>query len=250
MWPRLQARALNGIVVEAIPLLKRLGSVFLVFIIAPLKHLGCVVNADLLAVYLEDSLGVLQQVIRVNDSDGGPTRPVAVDTVTVRPRGIVQCLVQRRGLACPARANDALCKQVVKEAAQLIVTCFRGHEVVEACDGVQRRDGAAVVGRNRAARVADQKSPVEATEHVGRHDGGIVLLLDRAVCGAVDEAIGVVGDMSVVAVCVAAVALIAVGQGVAAEKRRRKRNMFAIWWEKIVCDVLDEDSLALFRERR
>lgn len=59
---------------------------------------------------------------------------------------------------------------------------------MEARDGVQGRDSAAVVGRDGAAGVADEEGPVEATEHVGRHHGRVFIL----VCWAVDEAICVI----------------------------------------------------------
>lgn len=153
VWPRLQTGAVNGIVVEAVPLLKRLGSVLLVLVIAPLEHLGGVVDADLLAVHLEDGLGVLQQVVGVDDGDGGAPGPVAVDAIAVR--GLVESFVDGGLVAGLARADDVLGQEVVEQAAQLVVAGLGGHEVVEARDGVQGRDGAAVVGRDGAAGVAD-----------------------------------------------------------------------------------------------
>lgn len=184
VWPRLQTRAVNRIVVEAIPLFKRLGSVLLVLVIAPLEHLRGVVNADFLAVHLEDGLGVLQQVIGIDNGDGGAPGPVTVDAVAVR--SLVEGLVDRRRVPCLARADDVLRQEVVKQSTQLVVAGLGGHELVEARDGVQGRDSAAVVGGDGAARVADEEGPVEATEHVGRHHGRVFVLVrwavDKAIC--------------------------------------------------------------------
>lgn len=276
MRPRLQARAVNCIVVEAIPLLERLGGVLLVLLVAPFKHLGCVIDANLLAVHLQDGLRVLQQVVGVDDSDSCAAGPVATDTVAVR--SLVESLVDGCGLTCLARTDNVLCQQVVKKPAQLVVACLGGHKIVEARNSVQGRNGAAVIRRNGAAWVADEEGPVEATEHVGGHHSWIFFLLGHlsvavcwavdeavcvgsnivlavasrgscSVCGAVDETICVIRDIALVAICVAVVALEPVRQGVTAQERGCKRNGLSIWREKIVRDVFDEDALALFVSR-
>lgn len=138
---------------------------------------------------------------------------------------------------------------------------------MEARDLVERRYGTAVVGGYGAAGVADEEGPVEATEHIGGHHSWILFFLDsgrcgavdvpvgvcgnivggvgshRLVCWAIDEAIGVVIDVAVLARVV--VGLVAVGQWVATEQRRGKMNGFALWREQVVCNILDKDSLAL-----
>lgn len=257
--PRPEARAVNGVVVEAIPLLKGLGGVLLVVLVAPLQHGGAVVDADLLAVGLEDGLGVVEQVVGVDDGDGAALRTHAPLAARV-----VERLVQGRLVAGLGGADDALVEQVVEQPAQLVVPGLGGHELVEARQLAQRRDRAPVVGRDGPPRVPDQEGPVEATQHLGRHHRRVVLL-GVVVCRPVDETVCVGGSSrrsSIVAVCgtvdkavcvfcavdglaVVAVDVGAVGQVVAADEGRSNVGGLAVGREQIMSDVLDEDSLTL-----
>lgn len=253
--PGLEARAVNGVVVEAVPLLKSLGGVLLVVVVAPLQHGRAVVHADLLAVGLEDGLWVVEQVVGVDDGDGA-----AVGLALA----VVERLVQGRLVARLGRPDDALVQQVVEEPAQLVVPGLGRHEVVEARELAQGRDRAAVVRGDGPPRVPDQERPVEAAHHLGRHHGRVVLL-GVVVCGAVDEAVCVGGCGSIavgVAVCgavdetgrvlyavgrlaVVAVDVGAVCQVVATDEGGSHVGGRAVGREQIVSDVLDEDSFTL-----
>lgn len=255
--PRPEARAVNGIVVEAIPLFKGVGGVLLVVLVTPLQHGRSVVDADLLAVDLEDGLGVVEQVVGVDDGNGAALRTHAPLAARV-----IERLVQGRLVAGLGRADDALVEQVVEQPAHLVVPGLGGHELVEARQLAQGRDRAPVVGRDGPPRVPDQEGPVEAAQHVGRHHRRVVLL-GVVVCRPVDETVCVSrGGRGIVAVCgavdeticvfcavdgpaVVAVDVGAVGQIVAAEEGGSDSGGLAIGREQIMSDVLDEDSLTL-----
>lgn len=88
---------------------------------------------------------------------------------------------------------------------------------------------------------------MEAAEHIGWHNGRVVLFdgdADGAVCWAVDKAVCVVGDIAVGGGVVLSVRV--VGQGMAADKRGGDVSCLPIWREQVVSDVLYEDSFALF----
>lgn len=142
---------------------------------------------------------------------------------------------------------------------------------MESGDLVERRYGAAVVGWNRTAGVADKEGPMEAAEHVGGHHGRVFVFLTsghcgavnvpvgvcsdivgavagrRLVCWAVDEAIGVICYVAVVAIRgdVVALCLVAIGQWMTADERGCKMDGLALRRKQVVCNVLDEDTLAL-----
>ena len=128
---------------EAIPLGKvRLGVPLVVLV--PLEHFRAEVDVGTAAVLADSVLGVVEHVVGVNDSE-----LLAVD--------------------------EAAVDEEVKEADKLGVTGLAAHEVVEARDVAQGRDGAPPVGGDGAARVADKKGEVEVSEdgegQVGRVAG-------------------------------------------------------------------------------
>lgn len=93
--------------------------------------------------------------------------------------------------------------------------------------------------------MANQKGPMEPAEHVGRHDGRVVVLFNRH-CGAIDETVAVTWCcLGVAAVLSLLVAALAVGQRVAAEKGIREICGFAIWWQQVMCNIFDKNTLAL-----
>ena len=170
------------------------------------------------------------------------------------------------GAACDLRPDLADVTQVVEDAPQLVVAGFRGLEVVEAGDFVQGRDGAAVVGRDAGARVADQEGEVELPEDGGGDDGRVVGLGGRGVgvgwLGDVLGAVGAVRGLQTVRVR-APVALDGGGVGggrgrggegraalradafLGAEERGGDRGWCAVGRDEVVRYVLDEEAFAL-----
>lgn len=187
---------MDGILVEALPLVERRLGARVVVRRVPFQHGVGVVEPDGAAVRGQDTGRVVEEVVGVDDadvdlavvliSDSRSRGGVAVDVKAVGDVVVVMMSDAVGGLPVRRAARDlrsdlADVAQVVKDAAQLVVAGFRGHEVVEAGDAVERRDGAAVVRRDAGARVTDQEGEVELVEDGGRNDGGVVGLGGRGV---------------------------------------------------------------------
>lgn len=187
---------MDGILVEALPLVERRLGARVVVRRVPFQHGVGVVEPDGAAVRGQDAGRVVEEVVGVDDadvdlavalvSDSWGRGGVAVDVMAVRDVVIVMMSDAVGGLpvrraASNLRSDLADVAQVIEDAPQLVVAGFRGHEVVEAGDAVERRDGAAVVGRDAGAWVADQESEVELVKDGGRDDGGVVGLGGRGV---------------------------------------------------------------------
>src|SRR6478735_2663114 len=108
-----QSRALDSIVVPAIPFLEGNGRIVAIFVV-PLEHLGLEVNTRLLAVETDGLLGVIEKIISVDDNE-----VVLID--------------------------DVLLDQEIKETHELLITGLIGHEVIKTSDFIQRRHRATVV---------------------------------------------------------------------------------------------------------
>ena len=90
-------------------------------------------------------------------------------------------LISRRGFTSELWAYLAFTTQVVKQAAQLVISSFVGTEVVEASQLVKWRDRAAVVAGDTVLGVANEKGEMVGSEEVTRDDGRIVRLSLRFV---------------------------------------------------------------------
>lgn len=153
----------------------KLGELFcgnLAILLGPFKHGGREVDVGALAKYANHLLRVVQEVVGVKDG-----KMVLV--------------------------SNAALEQKVKEANELVVAGLAGEKVREAVAIAQRRQAAAPVRGDGAARVADEKGKVEFPEHVtgqhgrvfglqvGAHRGGdagvFVLGLHNVVCHVLDE---------------------------------------------------------------
>lgn len=146
--PRLQRRATNGIVVESIPLLKHLDRVLRV-LLAPLQHLGRVIDPDPLAIHPYRRLRIIQHIIRIQHNQLIPV-------------------------------DHPLGNEVVEQAAQLRVPRLTGHEEREARDLIEGWDGTTVVARDTTARMPDEEGVLEAAEGLERDDGRVGGLGTRA----------------------------------------------------------------------
>lgn len=185
MRPSLQAHRVDGIIMEAIPLGEMLRRMLLVRL-APLQHGWPEVDIRPGAVLPDGALGVVQHVVGVEHRQVVPV-------------------------------DDALGDEEVEQADELLVAGLAGREVVEARDLAQGRDRAAPVGRDGAARVADEEGEVELAEDAQGQCGRVVGV---PVGGAVDAV------------------------GGAAEAVRESR-LLAVGGEEVVGHVLDEDALTL-----
>ena len=67
--PRLQIRAIDGVLVETRPLCERLFGIHLVLLIGPFKHLLLEGQAHAGAICPDDALRVVEQVIRIDNAD-------------------------------------------------------------------------------------------------------------------------------------------------------------------------------------
>lgn len=154
--PGLQATALNRIIVEALPLLKRPLGLSVIFLGIPVQHPWIIVHSNLLAVCLDNAVRVIEQVIRINHRDAH--LPVLQVPLV---------------LASDCWADMSPRLEEVEDAAKLVVASLAGIEVVKSGHLVERRDGAAEVGGDAAAGVADQECEVELLQDLLRDHGGV-----------------------------------------------------------------------------
>lgn len=183
---RLQVLASNRVLVEALPLLKGLLSALLV-LVAPVEHALAEFDAHALAVAAQDTLGVVEEVVGVNDANLDALILVGRAVDAVGGCGAVHAVGRRSAVRAVGAIRSGLfvilprnlgphetgVLEVVENAAQLVVASLSGVKVVEASNGVQRWYRAAEVRRNRVARVADQESPVELGQQLRRHHGRV-----------------------------------------------------------------------------
>lgn len=154
VFPGVQAGGVDRVLVESLPLLELVFGELVVLFGVPLEHLGIELDTDSLAELAHDRLRVVEEVVCVHKSDG--------DFVGVVPVGSVGVAIGAVGLLTgDLGPNDAGVLHVVKDAAEFVVASLFRHEVVEACDLVERRDGAAPVAGDAVLRVADQETEVE-----------------------------------------------------------------------------------------
>lgn len=164
---------MDSILMEAPPLLKRRLRARVLGRRVPFQHAVAVVEPDGATVRGEHGAGVVEQVVGVDDADVDFLTPIIIliacsgsrsgggDAIGVVPVDDDALVVMRNAIAALRRAARDLGPdlvdgaQVVEDTAQLVVAGFGRHEVVEAGDGVEGRDRAAVVGRDAGARVAD-----------------------------------------------------------------------------------------------
>jgi len=152
----LELSGVDSILVETSPLLKGLLGVGMVLFVVPVQHAGRVFDADTLAELLEDSRGVVQKVVGVDNTDVHSSALL-----------FASLLSSKLGSDLTART------QVVEKTTLLVVAGFGGHEVVKTGNGVERGNGASPVAGNAVLGVADEESEVELVQDLGRDDGGV-----------------------------------------------------------------------------
>lgn len=150
---------MDGILVEAVPLLEGVLGGLVLFLGVPVQHAHVELDADGGAVVPEHALGVVEEVVGVEDAD--------LNAVGRGDGAVV-------GLAADFGTDDAGVLAVVEEATELIVARLFRHELVEAGLLDERRHAAAVIAGNRVARVADKEGEVELLEQLLGHHRGVV----------------------------------------------------------------------------
>lgn len=164
MRPWLQVRAIDRILVEARPLLERLLRVGLMLVVCPFEHLRLEWKADTRAIRTNNTLGVVEQIIGIDDTDlhalrpTGGRRAVRVAVPSVRVVG----------------ANLPDGAEVFEDTPGFVVAGFGGVEVVEAGEVVKGGDRAPEVRGDAGMRVADEEGEVEFGEKGRGDDGGVV----------------------------------------------------------------------------
>jgi len=158
----LELGRVNGVLVEASPLLECLLCIGVVFIVVPVQHAGGVFDANALAELLKDGRGVVQKIISVNDTD------------------VYSSALLLAVLTCKLGADLTTRTEVVEQATLLIVSSLGRHEVVETSDCVERGDGASPVAGNAVLGVTDEEGEMELVQDIGRDHGGVSRL---GLCG-------------------------------------------------------------------
>jgi hypothetical protein len=157
----LEVLGVDGILVETVPLLESVLCGLVLFLGVPVQHFHVELDADGGAVVPEHALGVVEQIIGVQNAD--------LDAIGSGDGTAVL-------LAADLRADDTAVLAVIEEATELIVARLLGHELDEAGLLDERRYAAAVIAGNRVARVADKESEVEFLEQLLGHDRRVARL--------------------------------------------------------------------------
>ena len=233
--------AVDGIVVEARPLLKcSLGKFVRLFGI-PNQHFRSVVDTNFFAIGLNDTSWVVKQIIRVNDGDAD---------FSIR---------QFTMFASKSGPDLLLLDKEVEDSAKLIISSLVGSEVVEAGDPIKGRYGAAPVRWDAVTRVTDQEREVELLQGLcGNHRGiarlpngierirGLVMMS----VGTVDATIGGTVGCSIPEIMRNTIRLSVCSNtllGGLSSDRRSYSGGLAVGWDEIVGDILDEEPFSLRR---
>lgn len=213
---------------EALPLLKLVLGELMVLLGVPLQHPIVPCNAHALAECTHDPLRISEHLIRVDEADLH-----LVAAVTIGGRVTVRVTIGL--LASNLRPHNTGGAEVVEDAPQLVVAGFFGHEVAEARDVVEGRDGAAPVARDAVLRVADEEGEVELAQNLIRDHGRV---LEVGVLATVDDTIrdSLRGGSAQSACTDAALDCL---------QRRGDGREALIRWREVVSDVFDEDTLVL-----
>jgi hypothetical protein len=164
--PWTQVCAVDGVLMEALPLLELSFSESLVFWCIPEQHLRLVVDTGGLADSFDHPRRVVKQIVSVNNTDLNALS-IAICTV-----GAI-CL---SSLASRLGADDSLLAKEIKKLAKLRVASLVRAEVVPASQLAQGRLCAADVAGNAVFRVTNEEDEVVCCEEVFGEDGRIAIL--------------------------------------------------------------------------
>ena len=176
MCPGDQSSRVDGIVVPSPPFLKLVPREFVVLGSVPGQHRFVKSDSDAGAELAHDSLGVVQEVVGIDDAD------FVLATVGSAVRGSVGVTVGDLG------TNNVFIFEPVEDAALLVVTGFLWEEIVPSSDVGKWLGRAADVAGNAVLGVTDQESKVELLQDLSGNDSGVAGLCDCRVW--VDTAVG------------------------------------------------------------
>lgn len=160
--PWAQICAVDGVLMETLPLLELSFSKSLILWCIPNQHLRLVVDTSGLADSFDHARRVVKQIVSVNNADLDALRST-VGAICL------SSLTSRLG------ADYSLLAKVVKELAKLRVASLVLAEVVPASQLAQGRLCAAVVAGNAVFRVADEEDKVVCCEKVLGKDGRVAI---------------------------------------------------------------------------
>lgn len=152
------------------PFLKGLSSLLLILFGVPFQHIVVVLYAYALTESFDDEFWAVEEVVGVHNADFNSGLAVSV---AVRIANFVPTLVAPSRLGGDDGSHLANGAQIVENATDLVVASFGGHEVIEACKLVERRDRAAIIGWDAVARMADQENKMELVQDLRWHDRGV-----------------------------------------------------------------------------
>jgi hypothetical protein len=161
--PWSQVCAVDGVLVEALPLFELCFGESLIFWCVPEKHLGLVVDTSGLADSLNHARRIVEQIISVDDAD--------LDALS-----IAVCAIGLASLASRLGADDSLFAKVVEKLAELRVASLILAEVVPASQLAQGRLCAAVVAGNAVLGMADEEDEVVCFKEVLGKDSWVAIL--------------------------------------------------------------------------
>ena len=206
----------------------------------PLQHVGSIVDADFLAKCLHSSIWVVQQIVGVNNGNADFT------------------ILQFSMLSSESGSDLLILFEIVEDAAKLVVSSFRRHEVVETRYFVLWWDCALVVRGNTATWMADQESEVELPQKRFGDDGRIarfslcvvwIWRLVGAICMPIGNAIcmSIGRMMTILAICLSVGIPICTNALLSSLSTKRWSNgrKLAFRRDEIVCNIFDEQPFSL-----
>lgn len=190
----LQGGRVDGVLVEASPLLECGLGLLVILLGVPGQQFRRVFHTNALAKALDDGTRVVKQVVSVNNAN------VDCSLISlVLPIGVAGTVGRLSGDLGTNLTNVA---QVIEYSALLVVTCLLGHEVVETSDIVKRGHCASEVTWNAVLRVSDQEGKVKLLQDISGDDSrvswlcfGVIWVWSTSLC----RAIGTIGSNTVCA---------------------------------------------------
>jgi hypothetical protein len=226
--------------VESVPLLELLSRKGVSFFRIPVEHILTEIQVDRLAVLSQDAFGVVEQIISVDDANFRLAR-FGLDTAVIA--------------ASDSWTNETGVLAVVEETAELLIASLAGHERVEASALHERWNAATIIAGNRISRMTDQEGEMELFQDLTRNHGWVPLVHGhtlirerRAPRRTLRWAVEINGrvlwwcadrDLARGRVSSAYTTLWDV------QKRRGELSWLLLRRDNVICDVLDEDTLAL-----
>jgi len=159
----LERGTVDGIVMKTFPFLKGISRSLVSLLCVPDQHLRTIINSNFLAISFDDSFGIVQKIIGIDNSDTDFT--------------ILQCCM----LSGNNRADLVFLAEEVEDSAKLIITSLGRHEIVEASDFVQRWNGASVIRWDAVTRVSDQEREVKLLQNLCWDDSRVAWLCLRVI---------------------------------------------------------------------